>query len=454
MKFTNLLGINCFTKSEKIIEYPLELLELFIDPITLDYFKKPIVQNDYPHNVYDLATLCEWYAENDIEPLTGVKVVKKLNYCYLTNIICAMSLLEVGENKLYFHQPAIDLLNYIHLVKCAFDNNFTNKYEKDLFLLDIDYYLAMNDKPTFTNIKIIFDDYCYFNLEDILVNDIYTGERITQPILTNSNTFKHYIIQNDIKSKNDTELSKFPDCEILFGKISKYFPQNTSRTKKIGMVFKKVFEDNSIGKQAIQCLCGFNECFENKALIYLNTAPTAKEIYENVYETNDEFKKIKKVISNLAKEIMSYGHKFHTLKKAFGFVNFSCHLQEDDYSFIDITNLCIIGMKTRSSYFMETNFSCSKLRDSKFMQSYFVASDFTNCVFEKCTFEECSFYKVKFTNTTFKDCIFDGTKCFDEIGSVTFENSSLDKEIIKTIDNHTLINYENNKNMQVAKINR
>lgn len=76
MKFTNLLGIECITESHQTIEYDIKLLSLFEDSISSSIMEKPIIQLNYPQNIYDLKVLFNWYSRSNVEPL----IVPKLKF--------------------------------------------------------------------------------------------------------------------------------------------------------------------------------------------------------------------------------------------------------------------------------------------------------------------------------------------------------------------------------------
>ena len=76
MQYTSLLGHQCQTKSHKVIPYSLGISELFLDPISHEMMKEPIILDHHPVAVYDKKNLITWFYHSNIEPLTGVPLDK------------------------------------------------------------------------------------------------------------------------------------------------------------------------------------------------------------------------------------------------------------------------------------------------------------------------------------------------------------------------------------------
>ena len=138
MIFTNLLGITCYTDSDNVIEYNNNIIELCKETILDSYLKIPIIQLNYPQNLYELEFLIEWYSMSNKEPNLEITIKDKNPYRIIMNIVYAMTLLEYKDNKLLFHQPKIDLLNYEHIINIVFPNNYVI-YDGNINLSKIKY---------------------------------------------------------------------------------------------------------------------------------------------------------------------------------------------------------------------------------------------------------------------------------------------------------------------------
>lgn len=282
--YISLLGIECQTKSDKILIYPIELLELFVDPITYEIFNNPIVIEECPNSIYEKNNLLKWFYRSNREPFIGIELEKFIKFIPIINFYIALALLEKKDDFLIFHQPNIDLINlfklFFEIVKTKNKKNMGEKQNncenfKDLnsneniIQLDLEYYLKHENYGDFNgnyihyvnlpenylnkdksknvqfincigvkNHKNYFEEHYNFTLQDILLNDFIYGKPIKKPVLVsgilmdqNSLQHKNLICQETIDQF--TVDKTFLECKILFNKIVEKFIEF-----KIEQIFK------------------------------------------------------------------------------------------------------------------------------------------------------------------------------------------------------------------------
>lgn len=218
LSYINLFGEKCFTSSERTIEYPIDLLKLFDDVISMTTIRCPVVLDDIPNTVFDRYNLIKWFSTSNVEPTTGTKMKSSIKYMVLLNYYVAMMLLEEKKGKLIFHQPKMDLYNLYKLVqKLQTHTKKTTKSTRCIeyacqckplpesgVFLDEEMYITKkkddnNDnedevkeqqptkkikiEPKEKKIQAVNADYTFFTLEDVLLNDMYTGLPITKPVI-------------------------------------------------------------------------------------------------------------------------------------------------------------------------------------------------------------------------------------------------------------------------------
>jgi hypothetical protein len=145
--YKSILGYTCVTASTKGIKYSIELVDMFHS-------------NFYRGNSGPVPTI---------------------------NLLMTMLLLEDKGDYLIFHKPCNDLINYLHLAskiqKCNNRKISSDKYK----LVDLSENIIQLDKSVYTYDSSSvnhFEKYDSFTLQDILLNDIFTGEPLEDSVLT------------------------------------------------------------------------------------------------------------------------------------------------------------------------------------------------------------------------------------------------------------------------------
>lgn len=405
------------------------------------------------------------------------------------NIIYAMTLLEVNENKLIFHQPKIDLLNFRNIILAAFKENYKknksyikliNLLYDDFLYLDLKYYLKKYTKDinsehyidftlcdfssykkikkTFNcsgseNNEVLFESYYNFTLEDLLINDIITDKPIKKSMLTSIGEIVdeeslNYIcdmhgycgityIYDDMYTVGlEFHSKKVVECDILFKKILDYFPDNKNFSEKkfIDIIKKK--------------LCSIDEVFlEDKSLnirnndFYLYSCSTYEYAYNNYLKLLDDISKDKypnfeinkKIISdcvkkNIIKVSDTHEKKTTILRKNLGFPIFSEGIYSDDVSLLDLSDQ--VFKKSCCGKGIEligTLLNNTKFIKCNFSECMFIAANLNDTVFENCYFSNTLFFKLEAKNTKFVDCSFYDVKFKNDMNETVFDGCHFDR---------------------------
>lgn len=500
--YTSLLGYKCQTKSKKTIEYPIELLELFNDPLTFNPMKYPILIDDHPFVIYDLDNLIKWFCQSNKEPFSGVDLTKLIKFSTVINFFVAMVLLEEKDDKLIFHIPNIDLINLFELIRYTItynnnkkniqNNNMTTNINTDnkIIQLDIEYYYEKPVDKTIKkyniytdltgcqlvaeikNPKIIncsgmpvsesyFENYYNYNLVDILLNDIVSGKPLIDPIILNDYniildksilrnrksyripSIESYIIKHD-------EKKPLIDCKILFNKIKTAF-----NNCNIELTFKEKNYENCINDDTKY---NFYEIFDHtkKSLnlrnsdFYMSSNTTYQYMYNEYRKLVDSnlenkylnFKEKKRFLSNMIKNnidiLLKPNYGTAILGKYKSEIGFPVLSQYDGYYCDDFSLLDLDNIKI-------TNGNNLKGRD--FIGTNFTNTEFVNVDFNLNSFVGSNLKNTKFINCKFKECVFYKSltnnthliNCEFDNKTISIINKEYKNKIFKEKDGHYYI---------------
>ena len=399
----------------------------------------PVIIVSKPSSIYDQNNLIEWFSRSDIEPSTGIKIDGEFRTKYILNYIVAMTLLEhdTKNNLLIFHKPNIDLINLMKLIENVYKSQNHNTYsDDDIVHLDLNYYTKFTTKYEYKN---KFTDYFKYKLEDILINDVYSGLPLSNPIIINNLILNkesfiwksscHVVgsLQDELRIRDD-EKNSVIDMSIMVNKIKTYFTINEFEEKDFKKIVKEGYStflfysnDNGIKRH-------FNTSVRTDVRngdFYLSSAKTYEYMYKKYLEykallTKSEFQKKLKIINNCFSKNTSlltspkYGYDTAMLKLREN-LNFPILSNEgpytDDFSFVNITDMILVpdakeaNLKGRE--FIGTNFSGTEFYNMSFSVCTFVASNLLNTTFNNCKFKESVFYKCDMNNCKFNNCSFD-----------------------------------------------
>lgn len=413
--YKSLSGYTCETKSRRFMNYPKTLTQLFIDPISLEHYNLPTLIREYPDNVYDRNSLIKWLSISDVEPMTGVKIGKKiLKFLDVINFQMAMLLLEEKDDQLVFHIPEIDLINLSHL---TIDMNKAKNVPGTTIYLDLDYY---------TDTLQPLEHYTTYNLGDILIRDIFTGKKITDPVLTQRGLyldqttireepeFRSFSLEQPLGRYLEDFRIESVDFNIGFNKIVDPFDKLKIK--------EKVKPPRQLAESSDSKLFDFCKWFkEDQGLklrdgdFYLQATTTEEHILEQLEELlsnttrYQNFSEKRTYLSNLVRknlDLLTDPHKgcgggvFDHIRHEIGFpvLNDLRGCYADDFSLLDLSSLEFIGDSTdiKAYEFIGTDFSNTRLEGFKFSLAAFIGSDLTNTTFSGCQFDRCSFEGAKF----------------------------------------------------------
>jgi hypothetical protein len=442
--YINLLGQQTHTESEEQYTYSPDLLDIFKDCISLDFIKNPVIIIAKPTTIHDQYNLIEWFSRSDTDPTTGVKINGEFKLKYVLNYIVAMTLLEYDQvhEKLIFHKPNIDLVNLIKLVEQIYKSNNNNTFTDDgLVHLDLDFYTKFSTCRGYTN---NFTNYFKYKLEDILINDVYSGLPLVNPVIIknlilNKETFifesSGYVV-GSLRGEllvNDSSAKNVVDVGIVVGKLREYFKKNEYVEKNLAEALDKMY-----------CMYGFYSS-ENGCKRYFNTSMRtdirngdfylySTKTYEYIYNKYLQYKQIlskpefvhklklinscfSKKTSMLTNPLYGYTTEMLELRECLNFPILSNDgPYTDDFSFLDINDLILVpsgkNVDLKGREFVGTNFFGTEFHNMTFSVCTFVASNLTNAIFSNCEFRECVFYKCDMANCKFLKCNID-TKTSD-----------------------------------------
>ncbi|AYV84144.1 MAG: hypothetical protein Hyperionvirus18_20 [Hyperionvirus sp.] len=401
MEYTSLSGYVCKTTSDRVIEYPVKLLELFLDPITCELMKNPIIVGGYPNNIYDKGSLINWYLISDVEPLLGISVGKKLlKFRHVINFDVAMLLLEEREKCLVWHQPEIDVCNLISLVSKI----KSSEVREIVVNLDSKFYKKTSD---------VKDD--MLTLEDVLLYDIVSGGKIGKAVISgqgvyhgeNSEIVRGYLDEGDI------------EINMLFNRIKNTIEQCGSL---------RVGKNRGISRMMLDPVYGnYFSDYHGLALrkddFYLESTPRAEAIlkeYKKIVnlESRPDFIQKREYLSKILRENLEI--VTHPEENQNGFAKLRADVDfpilnnlkgwyTDDFSLLNLADLRINGVRrdVKGREFIGTDLSRSMVYNMVFRAASFIGAKLVGTIFDSCIFHQCRFTGAQLIGTKFVACLFD-----------------------------------------------
>lgn len=129
-----------YNEKYKIMIYSKNISSYFIDPISKDYMKNPVVVNG---NVYDCNTINHWLSISSIDPLTGEDLSGKSIMLVPFNMLkyILYSIEDCGDTYAYYSSPTSlrysqDIAKYLPIEKYKRSNKFEFEYIRDKITYD------------------------------------------------------------------------------------------------------------------------------------------------------------------------------------------------------------------------------------------------------------------------------------------------------------------------------
>jgi hypothetical protein len=400
----------------------------------------PVIITSSPVAVYDHINLIEWFSRSDTDPSTGAKIRGQFKTKYILNYIVAMTLLEhdLENSVLIFHKPNIDLINLIKLIEQIYKSKNCNTYgSNDIVHLDLDYYTKFTTDREYKN---NFTEYLKYKLEDILINDVYSGLPLVNPIIVNNLILnkESFICKSSgcIINSLQRELQIIDDktnsinAGILVNKLKTNFAFATGefKEKNLKNLIEKAYSTFSFYSNDSSIKRCFNTSVRTDIRngdFYLYSTKTYEYIYKKYLEYTiqlaiPEFQKKLSIINNCFSKNTSfltspkYGYSTPMLELREN-LNFPILSNEgpytDDFSFLTASNGIFIfdekNADLKGREFVGTNFSNTEFYNGHFSVCTFVASNLTNVTFNNCKFKESVFYKCDMNKCKFNNCTFD-----------------------------------------------
>lgn len=380
----SITGITCCSHSFDTVVYPLQLLELFNDPITMDITISPIMSHLSPNTVYDKNSLIRWYQTSNKDPITGIMSNNTLSFTPLTNLYIALLLLEISDDSLIFHKPNNSLVNLAILVSSIMNN----KYDSDILFVDGSNY----------------EQYTFY-LPNVLLSDYSTGELINSTFsfseyYTFSNNLSTNIFNSILPKQILCLLDKY---NIKYNNIKLYDS------------FKKFKQNNNMQNLFAINVTSYTEY--NMEQLYIAYTKFLSSINDEYVDTlSGIIKHDMSLIFDSTKNI-----EYIKYRKQIGIQNIiDIHCSYNitiDASFLQLNDMHFFGenMMCKNVEFIGTNFSNSNFIGLHFSNSNFIATKFDNTTFDNCVFIKCKIYKSSL-GINFINCIFDdeSKKYFDQ----------------------------------------
>ena len=136
IEYTSINGFKIITFEQETENYPIELKDQFICPISQDVASFPVYLKN-SGNIYDRENITEWLATSNIEPVTGIELEEgKIEYLPVLNYFLACLCLEEDEKSLIFHAPNADILTLFKFTQyfykgCVIDPNIFRKTKQN-----------------------------------------------------------------------------------------------------------------------------------------------------------------------------------------------------------------------------------------------------------------------------------------------------------------------------------
>jgi hypothetical protein len=399
------------------------ILELFTDPITLDYYTNPVYVEQI-NNIYDLESISKWLLLSSIDPSTGVVINKnKIKYYPVINIYLAMLCFELVGDQLYYYAPKGNIFDILHVAKNLYEGNKFKGTDTDVINLDIKKYLNVVSQTDYVNYSLLHCvddklnfvvDYYEVTLEQILNICPFTKKRFScDTVVNNDGFFENEIYDSDAKVNKHYTGSYWMTTHTKNLNIYNmcYFTEYFDVNPKEKIIYEisdcnhyLLIDDISHDRQK-KIVCNLAKCFinfeKNKSATnpryldgqYLQVVSHIENIY-NIYckQINNIDPQKTKVLSEIFATdnyVMSYpnNRNFISIRTFYGLYSF---FDEDiiygsDLSYITIENHNFESAQLKMVYFIGTTISNVKFINCSFLHCLFVGTKFIDCTMINCS---------------------------------------------------------------------
>jgi hypothetical protein len=433
-------------RSKHCIKLDPKIKELLSDPISLSYFIKPIYIPD-SGMIYDKSTIGEWLLTSDKDPLTGIKINKnEIEVIPALNYFLALLCLEEIGSDIYFHTPMGNIFDLLRIAVCIFNDQklcqITDKISRvgradhdiiSLNLLDyVDQFTIKNEFVINFEINSISSRKSLFypvTLEDILVRCPITRKFFDKMCnISDFGIFIHSLIKGRFSSSRSNTMSECNDMfdskiekKCIIQKWNDYFDHNHSQQNSTFALvedFNNTRKVNYFDVDKLDVIDIFGIKYPNMGYLlqykifkkptsinnkdrYLEVKSTEENIYQFYIKHKDNINiKISKELSEILSKskISNFGPEFVKKREFYDFpslLNSNDMIYGNDYSFLEISNLCLRNTDFKMFYFVGTKFNHVIFHKCSFSSCAFIGADMDKLLFINCTFQSSSFYKTK-----------------------------------------------------------
>lgn len=456
-------SLNGYTvkKSSKPAIIDSQIKELFIDPISLDQYRKPIfVVNT--QMIYDYESLKKWFSESDIDPSTGVSIgLEKIQTIPVLNFFLAELCLEDCGDVVYFHPPngnVMDLLKISHYIfndykpietteisKIQSDDlvwEYQLQYNLDPISLDLhDYYGKMQsvkqtNKHSYEYLSdrlkfVVQNDRSFKYLNDCLIRNISLEEILTvcpvtktvfngkcdlsdQGIQINSNlsgkchssmsgTLSEY---HDMFRRSEIRKVNVEGFNVLFGQTQ--FDDRSLTLKRYHFGVKRepiqYEEINSLNLTEFDLLqIEYPGMGYHLSKIFKKSEPVTDDWYLECISTHEKlYRYYLEHRDNLDEKVIDKLSGLITDQEISSFGNDFVKKRE----FFGLPSIFSSDEMTYGNDFSFMKIKNMKIRDAYFKMVYFIGTEFEDVMFIGCKFDCCVFIGATFKSSFFVACIF------------------------------------------------
>lgn len=422
MKYKSVTGYEVFVTNDEVEEYPIELLDNFKCPISLDIIKLPVFLN-YNH-LFDLDSIVEWFQRSKIHPLTGEELSgDKIEYVPNINLFGLLLLCEQKDDKLIFHKANIEIHDYLSLVSYFFKNFSSIVYHNTKLEDNIFYPCIASHFEEDCEIFLSFSD---FMKCPITKKSLYKNTSVTKYgyIINQFSVFgAGYSSWGNISNLCSSFGKKQADSK-LFDNLCEYFNlieetnfilldlENTKDKNK-----ELIDESKTLGKEIIdirekRIAHWWYRIFKSQKAIYdfyLSSKSAGKKMLEDyikLINTNfDSYESFKKQREKAYVEYIKIGYPTLDLNKNVLYIKKINNIPSVRSEESQIYGLDLSGMTIKNFTFTG---------DMK--GYYFAKSKVQNCEFKNCSISIGAFIGTEFINTKFINCTFRESWFVDCIG--------------------------------------
>lgn len=455
------------TKKEKIIEFPISMIEAFNCPISHEQIVYPVILNN---NVYDKSYIKDWLWMSNKDPLLGINLeIGKVELLPVYNLFLLFLCFERKNNKLYFHCQYGQLELLMEIAKNLFENKYTKKYYTSTIIpqmnveytfypdeyihFDIEYYKCQLTTTPIKTEKIekttlicgiphvkttLFDCTCsyqnqkmrYINIDEIINKCFLTKLNLNENTFVNS---KGYFIHDELlKLKNNSgvtttisylaKINKNQNIKHFMSNILYYVPRfnycydfiNAHEEELFTPIDYKKIHEYVIKKINFNIATAINNNYKQLDKFFGDSKidiPFYCDVRNGEMVIYDEYQKMynenknKNGFDRMINMISNFINNIELNKFGFGSTINKLKYQYEFPMFRDYKNM-IYGIDLGFLVLKNVRIENINIKDGMFIGCTFNEVQFTNVNFSICKFIGSIFQRITFVKCIFQECYF------------------------------------------------